>query len=151
MKPIIVYVDDAAYAQPLLQALASSTEASSSHWLLVACAPRMTHRISKWVSHRVRENWRDKWADKLFAGLVPVLTTTTGRVTPVLAKGPLNDLVTELQQMHGTAQIIDARRPKQEASDTTAAPVNGRRWNLPGTAAAVAAMMGLVMEEAMLA
>ena len=152
MKPIIVYVDDAAYAQPMLQAMANSAQASSSHWLIVACAPRMTHRVSKWVSHRVRENWRDKWADKLFASLLPTLTATGAQVTPVLAKGPLTELIAELQQEHGTAQIIDARRPKQEAAQAApaqaAAPI-GNRWNLPGTMAAVAAMMGFVIEDSL--
>ena len=148
MKPIIVYVDDAAYAQPMLQAMASSAQASSNHWLIVACAPRMTHRVSKWVSHRVRENWRDKWADKLFASLLPTLTASGAKVTPVLAKGPLADLVTQLQQDHGSAQIIDARRPKLESAQ--AAGTAPRRWNLPGTVTAIAAMMGLVLEDAML-
>ena len=96
MNPIIVYVDDATYAQPMLEALAGSSQAASSHWLLVACAPRMTHRVSKWVSHRARENWRGKWADKLFAALLPVMANAGGKVTPVLAKGPLTELVAEL-------------------------------------------------------
>jgi len=133
LNPIIVYVDDATYAQPMLEALAGSSQAASSHWLLVACAPRMTHRVSKWVSHRARENWRGKWA----------------------AKGPLTELVAELQQEHGAAQIIDARRPKQEV--VQAAPVKanaktgatGGRWNLPGTMAAIAAMMGFVIDDSL--
>ena len=147
MNPVIVYVDDAAYAQPMLEALAGSSQAASSHWLLVACAPRMTHRVSKWVSHRARENWRGKWADKLFAALVPVMATSGAKVTPVLAKGPLTELIAELQQEHGTAQIIDARRPKQEAAQAT--PATAQRWNLPGTVAAVAAMMGFVIEDSL--
>lgn len=88
MNPIIVYVDDASYALPLVQALAASPQARSSHWLLVACAPRITHRVSKWVSHSARESWRGKWADKLFAQLVPVFGASGGQITPVLAKGP---------------------------------------------------------------
>ena len=151
MNPIIVYVDDATYAQPMLEALAGSSQAASSHWLIVACAPRMTHRVSKWVSHRARENWRGKWADKLFAAILPVMATSGGKVTPVLAKGPLTELIAELQQEHGAAQVIDARRPKQET--VAAAPASeasgGRRWNMPGTMAAVAAMMGFVLEDSM--
>ena len=156
MNPIIVYVDDAAYAQPMLEAIAGSSQAANTHWLLVACAPRMTHRVSKWVSHRARENWRSKWADKLFASLQPLMENSGAKVTPVLAKGPLTELVAELQQEYGAAQIIDARRPKLEtaqntASSTTsqAAPL-GRRWNLPGTVTAIAAMMGLMLEDALM-
>jgi hypothetical protein len=44
----------------------------------------MTHRISKWVSHSARENWRAKWADKLFAQVVPGCARGDA-VTPVLA------------------------------------------------------------------
>lgn len=151
MNPIIVYVDDATYAQPMLEALAGSSQAASSHWLIVACAPRMTHRVSKWVSHRARENWRGKWADKLFAAILPVMATSGGKVTPVLAKGPLTELIAELQQEHGAAQVIDARRPKQEAVATAPAAEasGGRRWNMPGTMAALAAMMGFVLEDSM--
>lgn len=117
----------------------------------------MTHRVSKWVSHRARENWRGKWADKLFDALLPVMSGSGAQVTPILAKGPLTELVTQLQQEHGAAQIIDARRPKQEAVQTaeskTAQPqaaALGRRWNLPGTMAALAAMMGFVLDDALL-
>ena len=104
----------------------------------------MTHRVSKWVSHRARENWRDKWADKLFAAMLPVMEACGAKVTPVLAKGPLPDLVAELQQEHGAAQVIDARRPKQEVAQAEPA------WNLPGTLAALAAFMGLVIDDSLL-
>jgi hypothetical protein len=111
----------------------------------------MTHRVSKWVSHRARENWRDKWADKLFAAVLPVMQAGGAKVTPVLAKGPLPELVAELQQEHGTAQVIDARRPKQEALQAEPAnPAAARRWNLPGTLAALAAFMGLVIDDSLL-
>lgn len=147
MNPIIVYVDDAAYALPLVQALAASPHAGQSHWLLVACAPRITHRVSKWVSHSARESWRGKWADKLFGQLQPVFATAGVQVSTVLAKGPLDDVVAQLQHTHGTAQIVDARRPKQEAVLPQA---EAGRWNLPGTLAALGAMMGLILEDALI-
>ena len=45
MNPIIVYVDDASYALPLVQALAASPQAQASHWLLVACAPSSLRQV----------------------------------------------------------------------------------------------------------
>ena len=33
----------------------------------------MTHRISKWVSHSARENWRAKWSAKVQEQVLPVL------------------------------------------------------------------------------
>ena len=107
MDKVIVYLDDAAYARAQLPAGAQPT-----HWLLVACAPRMTHRISKWVSHSARENWRAKWADKLFAQVVPALQERGDTVTPILARGPLPELTRALLAEHGEARVIDARRPK---------------------------------------
>ena len=107
MQKVIVYLDDPAYARQQMPAAGGPT-----HWVLVACAPRMTHRISKWVSHSARENWRAKWADKLFGAVIPGLQERGDAVTPVLAKGPLPELTRALMAEHGTEQVLDARRPK---------------------------------------
>ena len=112
MDTIIVYVDDAEYAKPLLQAMAQAPGADRRHCVLVACAPRITHRVSRFVSNRARENWRNKWADKLFAQVLPWLGRGSTDVTTVLAKGPLPELAEQLQATHGVAQVVDARRPK---------------------------------------
>lgn len=127
MDKVIVYLDDAAYARTQLPAGAEPT-----HWLLVACAPRMTHRISKWVSHSARENWRAKWADKLFEQVVPPLRERGDAVTPILAKGPLPEVTRSLLAEHGQLRVIDARRPK--SADGGGSDV---RWSPPG------ALMGL--------
>ncbi len=158
-QKIIVYVDDAAHAQqilrPLLARQSQDARGGAMHWVLVACAPRMTHRVSKWVSHSARENWRAKWADKLFAQLVPALQAAGSEVSTVLAKGPLPELLTQLQAEHGTdAQVVDARRPKQEAMVPAVAAAEPvvvvkkplRNWSLPGTLASLAAVLFLVAE-----
>ncbi|WP_026432132.1 hypothetical protein [Paracidovorax oryzae] len=158
MDKVIVYVDDAAYAQQILAPLAARAHAPGTHWVVVACAPRMTHRISKWVSHSARENWRAKWADKLFAQVLPWLQAGGATITTVLAKGPLPELATELQAEHGSAQIVDARRPKQEAPAPQPAALPAapplvvrkpipRRWSLPGTLASLGALFLLFAEQ----
>ena len=108
MDKVIVYLDDPAYAQQRMPPGADMP----THWVLVACAPRMTHRISKWVSHSARENWRAKWADKLFDQVVPALRARGDAVTPILARGPLPELTRVLMAEHGAARVIDVRRPK---------------------------------------
>lgn len=110
MKTVIVYLDDAAHARPLLPA----ADTTPMHWVLVACAPRMTHRISKWVSHSARENWRGRWAERLFEQVVPSLRARGDTVTPVLARGPLPELTRELLEAHGPARVLDVRRPKTD-------------------------------------
>ena len=125
MDKVIVYLDDPAYARQQMPAAGDGP----THWVLVACAPRMTHRISKWVSHSARENWRAKWADKLFDQVVPALHARGDAVTPLLARGPLPELTRALMAEHGTARVIDVRRPKADTG-------TGKGW-APG------AIMGL--------
>lgn len=173
MDTVIVYVDDADYARQILTPLTQgSATAHSTHWVLVACAPRMTHRISKWVSHSARESWRAKWADKLFAQLLPWMQADDApQVSKVLAKTPLPELIVQLQQQYGAqTQVIDARRPKQDASSpvleaqepamaaVTATPAPkqvavpvvtkkpSRSWSLPGTLASLGFMMTLALD-----
>lgn len=143
MHKVIVYVDDAAHARRALAPLLAGTHAGATHWVLVACAPRMTHRISKWVSHSARENWRTKWADRLFAQLQPWLAGADRHVSTVLARGPLPDLLAQLQAEHGAhTPVLDLRRPRQEAEApqppaAQTAPVvtrkPARRWSVPGS------------------
>lgn len=121
MDKVIVYLDDPSYAQ---QRIAVPGEAPT-HWVLVACAPRMTHRISKWVSHSARENWRARWADKLFDQVVPPLRARGDAVTPVLARGPLPELTRLLMAEHGTERVLDVRRPKaQDAGNHRSSPAS---------------------------
>lgn len=142
---IIVYVDDAAHAQQVLSPLLES-ETAGMRWVLVACAPRMTHRISKWVSHRARENWRDKWADKLFAQLLPGLTTGGSTVTTVLAKGPLAELTQQLQTELGAARVVDARRPKLDPAEPPhMPPAPSLQGTLPGLLTGLGAWLALDM------
>jgi hypothetical protein len=123
MEKVIVYLDDPAYARHRMP----GADGAPTHWLLVACAPRMTHRISKWVSHSARENWRAKWADRLFEQVVPSLTARGDSVTPILARGPLPDVTRHLMAEHGALRVLDLRRPKQ---DPQAAPGNWARGSL---------------------
>jgi hypothetical protein len=141
----IVYVDDAAHALPLLASLATTFEATSPRWLLVACAPRVTHRASKWASHRSRENWRNQWADKLFAQLAPSLqcSSAPADVTQLLARQPLPELLSELQQAYGPVQVVDARRPKRE--DPT--PQQQQRWGPSGLIAGMGSLLAWMLEE----
>ena len=80
---IIAYVDDADHAQLLLQAAMLAPHVQAAHWVLVACAPRITHRVSKFVSNRSRENWRNKWAERLFDACVPLIETYGDRKSVV--------------------------------------------------------------------
>lgn len=128
MDKTIVYVDDAEYALRLLTDMADreSGMSVSQHWIVVACPPRMTRHISKWVNHSARLHWRNKWAEKLFAQITPRLMERGWRATTVLASGPLLEMTRELLHTHGTARVLDARRPK---FGQDMAPVSPRQAN----------------------
>lgn len=153
METIIAYVNDAAHAHPLLQAAGGMPQARQTHWVLVACAPRITHRISKFVSNRSRENWRNKWANSLFETCVPVLDAQGVRVSTVLARGPLPELLEQLLAEHGAScQVVDLRRPQEAAqapvaSHTPASPAR----KLAGTLAGIGALWTVLIGETLAA
>ena len=167
METIILYLDDADYARPLLASVMDTPQAAQAHWVLVACAPRITHRVSKFVSNRSREHWRNKWADKLFAALRPVLAPAGSRVSTVLARVPLAELLESLKAEHGErVQVVDMRRPKSELLAEGVAPVAAPPALAPvlpavpdaanstvrrggATLAGVLAMRGLLVEDAL--
>lgn len=150
MDKIIVYLDDAAYAQHQLAPMECNTSAHPTHWILVACAPRMTQRISKWVSHSARENWRAKWADKLFAQVVPRLQERGDEITTLLATGQLPQLTKRLSMQYATSRVLDARRPKfgQDLAPVTADQPTRReeRWSVPGAVLGMGAVLVLAAE-----
>ncbi|RZI95021.1 MAG: hypothetical protein EOP78_07585 [Variovorax sp.] len=158
MEKIILYVDDAGYAREHLARLApAATEAGAAlapaatprHWVLVACAPRMTHRISKWVSHSARENWRGKWLAKVEEQLLPILKAGGNEVTTVLAKGPLTELTQQLRLAHGAASVVDARRPKIGVDLEPVAPdmkPASTGWAVPGAVVSMGALLILANE-----
>jgi hypothetical protein len=151
MEKVILYVDDAAYAREVLaRPRAEAGGAEVGEWVLVACAPRMTRRISKWVSHSARENWRAKWFAKVQEQLLPVLTQGGTPVMPVLAKGPLADLTQRLKLQHGAARVVDARRPKigvdLEPVAPDVAPAGHSGWALPGAMVGMGALLVLANE-----
>ena len=151
MEKIIVYLDDAAYAQQQLAPMTAAVGAApETHWVLVACAPRMTQRISKWVSHSARMTWRAKWAEKLFAQIEPHLTQRGDSVTRVLASGPLSELTKRLSSEHATLRVLDARRPKfgQDLQPVTSDQPTGKaeRWSVPGAVLGMGAVLVLATE-----
>ena len=117
MDNIIVYIDDAAYALQMLQPMLTSaakatTSANPTRWILVGCAPRVTHRVSKWVTHSARESWRGRWAEKVFGQVVPVLRKVGDDVVTQMAQTTLCDQTASLMKEFGSARVMDARRPK---------------------------------------
>jgi hypothetical protein len=146
MDKIIVYVDDAAYALAQLEPMMQ--EGAPAHWVIVACAPRLTQRVSKFLSHSAREQWRRKWAARLFAQLEPLLRQRGDQVETVIATGPLPEFTAQLRQTLGSARVLDARRPKFGVDMAPVVPSqvpagSASRWSLPGAVAGMGAALVL--------
>jgi hypothetical protein len=155
MDTMIVYLDDASYAQHMLAPMINKDLAT--RWVLVACAPRMSHRIGKWLSHSARENWRNKWCDKLFAQVMPTLLPRNGMKGPdgqalaecVVAKGPLPALTQTLRARFGAAHVVDARRPKFGLAMepvTLEQPPEKQGWQIPGAVGSLSALLVLASD-----
>lgn len=135
MPVIALFIDDAATARTQLDAIRDSGLETTV--VLVACAPRLTHRIGKWLTHSSREQWRAKWSQQLFAELQPAWGDGTRvHVQTLVAKGPLNSLLSRLRLRWGSElEVLDARRPRlahvAEPLSAPAVPEPPRRWALP--------------------
>ena len=113
MDNVIVYVDEATHALASLSSMLQAGQGRSPvRWIVVGCAPRVTHHISKWVTHSARQNWRNKWADKVFSQVLPLLQGPGDEVVTQVASGPLCDLTDALMSQYGAGRVLDARRPK---------------------------------------
>ena len=113
MDNIIVYVDDASYALQMLEPMrVDGVARNPARWIVVGCAPRVTHRASKWVTNSARESWRGKWAEKVFSRLQPLLEQNGDTVVTTLAQTTLCAQTESLVKEYGVARVLDARRPK---------------------------------------
>ncbi|MBM3363368.1 MAG: hypothetical protein FJY42_12025 [Betaproteobacteria bacterium] len=122
MQTVIAYVDD---AQQALRHLSGAREAAAVRWVLVGCPPRVTHHVSRWVTRSARESWRSKWADKLFAQLVPALERPGDEIVLYLGDHNLKAQAEALMREHQGARIVDARRPRNGPVDPAANPQRG--------------------------
>jgi hypothetical protein len=116
MQTLIVYVDDAQHALDHLPR-ARGDEVGGRRWVLIGCPPRVTHHVSRWVTRSARESWRSKWANKLFAQLVPALGRPGDEVITCIGDNNLNAQSEALLREHQQARIVDARRPRGAVTD----------------------------------
>lgn len=134
MEKIAVFVDDAEHAAGVLAPLLAG-RAGGVHWVVVGCAPKLTHRIGKWTSNSTRQQWRERWARSLRVRLEPLLQQAGAeRCDWQLACGPLDATARSLRQRLGSdLRLLDARRPRLATppEPLTADAPAGARWAAP--------------------
>ena len=110
MNVKIVFVDDAAFA---LQRLTERAANCEEHWVLVACAPKITRRASRWGNRSTLEKWRNKWAKNLFESLIPQSTLLQkARVSTHISEVSVQQMTAQLHAEYPEAEVLDWRRPK---------------------------------------
>jgi len=148
MENMIVVLDDATHA--LTQVLPMRKEGERTHWILLACPPRLTRHISRWVNQGSRNAWRKRWAQDLLAQVQPALTQNGDTCELRVLNGALAEMTEQLQKEFSLARVLDARRPKvgHEMAPATAnqPATTANAWALPGGTAALGAMIILATE-----
>jgi len=151
METIIVYVDEARWAQQQLAPMAGAQGAPVFRWVLVACPPRMARHVSKWLTQSARKAWREKWSAQLFEQVEPMLRKRGHSTVRVIAKGALAELTKELVGRHAAVHVLDARRPKfgqplaPVSEDQKPATPDGT-WEVPAAVAGMGAMLLLAAD-----
>jgi hypothetical protein len=134
MRTIALFIDDAAAARMALQPLMQSKDAGRV--VLVACAPKLSRHVGRFVSNAGREQYRQRWAGDLFTELQPLWSAAPrGTVETMIAKAPLEVIVQRMKVREGTELVaIDARKAAlEQARLNQATPVQlaARRWLIP--------------------
>jgi hypothetical protein len=134
MRTIALFIDDAAAARMALQPLMQSKD--TGRVILVACAPKLTRHVSRFVSNAGREQYRQRWARELFAELQPLWSVAPrGTVETMIAKVPLEAIVQRMKVQEGSELLaIDARKASLEqarAGQATPAQQAAKRWLIP--------------------
>lgn len=136
-RTVALFIDDVAAARLALQPLLQSSH--PAHVILVACAPKLTHHVGRFLTHASREQYRDRWARDLFGELQPLWSLAPrGTVETLVARAPLDVMVQRMRVRLGTDLVaVDARRAglEQARQGQVAAPegaeATARRWLVP--------------------
>lgn len=132
MRTIALFIDDAAAARLALQPLLQGRD--SGRVVLVACAPKLSRHVGRFVSHTGREQFRQRWARDLFTELQPLWAKAPrGAVETLVAKAPPEVVMQRMKVQQGTQLVaIDARKSTLEQAGTlTPAQLAARRWLVP--------------------
>ena len=80
---------------------------------MVACAPKITRRASRWGNRSTLDKWRNKWAKNLFEGIVPnSQPLQSGHLSTHISEVSVQQMTAQLHAEYPDAEVLDWRRPK---------------------------------------
>ncbi len=144
MRNISILANDAVLARTAIERVYASP--IPSRLVVVACPPRLTRHVGRWLGQSGCAQWRQDWAEQLFAQLPLVWAGAPGGSLEVLvASRPLAGVLQDLRRRLGPElQAVDARRHPWGAMPEalTAAAEADSRWAVP---AIVASGVGIAL------
>lgn len=146
MRTIALFVDDASTARLALRPLLAAQD--PGRVIVVACAPKLTRHVGRWLNNAAREQYRQRWSRELFSELQPLWAKAPrGTVETLAVHGPLEAMAQGLRQKIGADLVpIDVRTSRfvqRSGAPESQASAAARRWLIP--AAAVTSGIGLAL------
>lgn len=113
MEQIAVFIDNATHARRIIEPMLTRSD-DQWRWVVVACPPRLSRHVGRWVSHVGRQQWQRRWLQDLRRAIDPMFARqSTDGVQWLLADGALEPLGRRLRSQYGAGlHLLDARVPK---------------------------------------
>lgn len=148
MEKMMVVLDDVEYALQLM--LPMRRPEARMEWVVLACPPRLTRHIGRWVNQASRKAWRERWLQEVRQRLNAQCLQEGDVLRVQVLEGGLQARVACLLKAHPTACLLDARRPRLGQDLTPVTPgqpqTQHATWTLSGGAAAMGVALILAAE-----
>lgn len=145
MDRLALYVNDAAHAAPLIEALMHDRGCNGC--TVVLCPPRLSHHIGRFLSDRQRRQWRTTWSERVRRDLQAMLPPQAAPLLRwTLADHPLPRTATRLKRELGSGlRLLDLRHHAAGQAPAPLVAVPGTAPSAWGAQAAVTSGVAAVL------
>ena len=131
METFAVYINDHEHGPRQILSLLNGQ--APAHWVLLACPPRMSRHLGRWLSQPAKKKWRQRWSEEALHEVIERVRAKGDTYEVRVVREPHPKLERELRRTYRGLRTIDARRLQD-------------RWEVPAGAAAMGTLMTLAVE-----
>ena len=131
METFAVYVNDHEHGPRQILSLLEGQ--APARWVLLACPPRMSRHLGRWLSQPAKKKWRMRWSEEALHEVTQRIRAKGDAFEIRIVRDPQAKLERELRREFPGLRLIDARRMQD-------------RWEVPAGAAAMGTLMTLAVE-----
>lgn len=128
METFAVYINDHEHGPQ--QILSLLNHKAPARWVLLACPPRLSRHLGRWLSQPAKKRWRQLWSEQALREVKTRLQKNGDAFEIRVVRQPQLALEHDLRREFSGVRIIDARRRSDQ-------------WEVPAGAAAVGTLMAL--------